>query len=125
VFFSTGGRTGLTRKKTFHFLNRGAKNLSEMARDKAHHELELIKEIRHQNLSRQGAVAMGKTRSLFIYKCTRGHVTERTFPLGTKYDGEDETTCMPCLDSGDLNTAYLVWAEPTSAREKRNGKSTA
>lgn len=98
--------------------------MSEMARDKAHHELELIKEIRHQNLSRQGAV-MGKTRSLFIYKCARGHVTERTFPLRTKYDGEDETTCMTCLDSGDLNTAYLVWAEPTSVREKRNVTSTS
>ena len=91
---------------------------------KAHHELELIKEICRQNLSRLGAV-MGKTQSRFVYKCWSGHETERAFPLGTKYSDEDETTCLKCLESGDLKPAYLVWAEPTSAGAKKNGKPIA
>ena len=62
--------------------------------------------------------AMGATGRTFVYKCTKGHVTKKSFPLGTKFDDEDETTCSECLKKSDLKPAYLVWAENTSAGAK-------
>lgn len=61
---------------------------------------------------------MGKIRSLFRYKCVNGHVTEKTFPLGTRYDDYDEMTCLKCWEHDELRVAYLIYAQPTSKGAK-------
>ena len=61
---------------------------------------------------------MGKIRSQFMYKCKSGHVTEKTFPLGTRYDDYDETTCLKCLEQQEVATAYLVYAKPVATGAK-------
>lgn len=80
-------------------------------------ELGPIKKFATNKLFRQGT-AMGKTRSLFLYKCVRGHLTEKTFPLGTRYDEYDETTCLKCLEQHDVKAAYLIYAKPTNTGAK-------
>lgn len=57
---------------------------------------------------------MGKTGNLFTYKCLKGHLTEKTYPLGTRYDDEDETTCLKCLEQQNVTVAYLIFAKPTN-----------
>jgi len=61
---------------------------------------------------------MGATRSLFKYKCEKGHLTTKTFPLGTRINDYDETTCKECLDQQEVKTAYIVFAGFTSAEKK-------
>lgn len=67
---------------------------------------------------------MGATQRLFIYKCVAGHLTEKVFPLGTRFDDHDETTCQECLLSLDVKPTYLISADAISAGERRNGKPT-
>lgn len=61
---------------------------------------------------------MGATRNLYTYKCWKGHVTEKSFPLGTRYDDEDELTCLECLKQNEVKTAYLVFATAILAGDK-------
>ena len=65
---------------------------------------------------------MGATRSLFKYKCLRGHVTTKAFALGTRIDDYDEVTCPTCLKQGDMELAYIVFAGFTSDGAKSNGR---
>lgn len=61
---------------------------------------------------------MARVRQLYTYKCSKGHVMKRTFPLGTRIDDEDETTCIECYDKdGKLMTAYVVNVEFTSGKK--------
>ena len=60
---------------------------------------------------------MGRTRHRFIFKCEQGHVTYEMFPLGTKFDDHDETTCQECLKTQNVKRAYLVYAEFTEDKE--------
>jgi hypothetical protein len=66
---------------------------------------------------------MGATRSIFKYKCEKGHLSEKTFPLGTRHDDYDETTCAECLHHNEVNFAYLIFATATSAKEQKHGHS--
>lgn len=64
---------------------------------------------------------MAKTMRRFLYKCVKGHVTSKLFPLGTRLDDYDETTCLKCLDNSEVKAAYLISAD---AGESRSGKPT-
>jgi hypothetical protein len=64
---------------------------------------------------------MGATKRLFTYKCENGHVTEKVFPLGTRFDDYDETTCPECLKTLEVKPTYLVYATAISVGERRNG----
>jgi hypothetical protein len=66
---------------------------------------------------------MGATRRLFRYKCVKGHVTEKSFPLGTRFDDYDEIPCPECIKKSAVQTAYLISADAGSVGEQRNGKS--
>lgn len=57
---------------------------------------------------------MGATKSVFKYKCALGHVTTKLYPLGTRIDDYDETSCVECL-----RPAYIVFACFTSAEKKK------
>lgn len=61
---------------------------------------------------------MAATQRLFIYKCIKGHVTQKLFPLGTRFDTSDEITCVQCFDSGEFQKAYLVYAEAITTGAK-------
>jgi len=61
---------------------------------------------------------MGATRSVFKYKCEAGHLMTKSFPLGTRIDDYDETTCAVCLDKGEVKPMYIVFAGFTSAEKK-------
>ena len=69
-------------------------------------------------LVEQWGSPMGATRGLFKYKCEKGHVTTKSYPLGTRIDDYDETTCKECLGRGELKTAYIVFAGWTSEHKK-------
>ena len=45
-------------------------------------------------------------------------MTTKSFPLGTRIDDYDETTCKECLDKQELKAAYIVFAGFTSAEKK-------
>jgi hypothetical protein len=64
---------------------------------------------------------MGRTRHLFIFKCSKGHETEKIFPLGTRLEDYDETTCAECLKTNVVARAFVVFICP--AREKTDGGS--
>jgi hypothetical protein len=61
---------------------------------------------------------MPRTRHLFRFKCANGHVTEKSFPLGTRLEDEDETTCVECLKRGILKPAYVIFIEPEPKEKK-------
>jgi hypothetical protein len=61
---------------------------------------------------------MGTTRRRFIYKCEQGHLTTKIFPLGTRLDDEDETTCLECLKVSEVKATYLISADAFSAGAK-------
>jgi hypothetical protein len=61
---------------------------------------------------------MATTKQRFTYKCANGHVTEKVFPLGTRFDDYDETTCLECLNGSKVKPTYLVFAEAVSAGAK-------
>jgi hypothetical protein len=42
----------------------------------------------------------------------------KSFPLGTRIDDYDETTCAVCLDKGEVKPMYIVFAGFTSAEKK-------
>jgi hypothetical protein len=67
---------------------------------------------------------MGATKRTFQYKCARGHIMEKVFPLGTRFDDYDETTCPECLKTLDVKPTYLISADTVSDGEQRNGKPT-
>jgi len=54
---------------------------------------------------------------IFEFKCPKGHVTERRFPPGTKYDDHPHIICMKC-PQGVIERAYLIFACPE--REKKS-----
>lgn len=56
---------------------------------------------------------MTAARNVFQFKCKHGHLTEKTFALGTRVDDEDETTCSECLKKNILESAYVVSIRPT------------
>jgi len=64
---------------------------------------------------------MGATRRRFIFKCAKGHITQKTFMLGTRIDDYDETTCEACLKNLEVRPAYIVFADFTSTGAKSNG----
>lgn len=51
---------------------------------------------------------------VFEYRCSQGHLTEKTFPPRTAYDKHSTVICTICLDKGIVNQAYLVFACPES-----------
>ena len=53
---------------------------------------------------------------VFEFKCSRGHLTEKTYPPGTSYDKHAQIACPVCLQAYDLETAYLVFAFPKKAK---------
>lgn len=63
---------------------------------------------------------MSATRRIFSYKCKKGHLTTKTFPLGTRFDDNDETECAECLKQDVLETAYLVYAEVSDGKLRPN-----
>lgn len=59
---------------------------------------------------------MARVRQLYTYKCSKGHVMKREFPLGTRIDDQDETTCVECYDKDHKKVpAYVVFMEFTQA----------
>jgi hypothetical protein len=65
---------------------------------------------------------MGTTKQRFIFKCAKGHITQKLFMLGTKIDEYDETTCDECLKSLEVRPAYVVSVDFTSTGAKSNGR---
>ena len=63
---------------------------------------------------------MAKIRRCFSYKCEKGHVMTKWFPLGTRVDDFDEATCAQCLKTGDVGIAYVVFTE-AKAEDHSNG----
>jgi hypothetical protein len=61
---------------------------------------------------------MARIRHLFIFKCAKGHVMQKTYPLGTRFDDYDETTCLECLKKIGLRPSYLIFAEPVPDKEQ-------
>jgi hypothetical protein len=61
---------------------------------------------------------MGATRRLLTYKCEKGHVMQKTYPLGVRFDDVDETTCSECLAVSEVKKAFLMFAEAVSAVRK-------
>jgi hypothetical protein len=59
---------------------------------------------------------MSATRKLFQYKCKGGHLTEKSSPLGTRHDDNDETACLTCLKADILETAYLIYVSFLNAK---------
>jgi hypothetical protein len=64
---------------------------------------------------------MAATRQRFTFKCSKGHITEKFFRLGTRIDDYDETTCAECLKSMEVRPAYIVFVDFTSTGAKSNG----
>lgn len=64
---------------------------------------------------------MSRIRRLFTFKCVKGHVMEKTYPIGTRLDDYDETTCTECLNASEVKPAYLVFARDKSEKEQGNG----
>ena len=64
---------------------------------------------------------MGATKRRFTFKCSKGHLTQKLFMLGTRIDDYDETTCVECLKSLEVRPAYIVFADFTSDGAKSNG----
>jgi hypothetical protein len=65
---------------------------------------------------------MPRTRHLYIFKCFKGHQTEKTMPLGTPLENQDEVVCSECLKNNILATAYVVFICP-EPKSKENGGS--
>ena len=59
---------------------------------------------------------MGKTQSVYTFKCTKGHVFDRAVSLGTCIDDYDETTCDVCLKTQVVTTAYVISVGATSTK---------
>lgn len=57
---------------------------------------------------------MAATRRMFAYKCSKGHLTSATFPLGTRMDDFDERPCTECIKVDVLETAYLIYVDVTN-----------
>lgn len=55
---------------------------------------------------------MSSTRHLYLFKCPKGHKTEKAYPLGTRLDDIDETTCAECMKNHVVMTAYVVFICP-------------
>jgi hypothetical protein len=51
---------------------------------------------------------MAGTRRVFVFKCSKGHITEKFFMLGTRIDDYDETTCIECLGAQEVRPAYVI-----------------
>lgn len=64
---------------------------------------------------------MTATQRRFTYKCEKGHVAQKLFPLGTSFKDNDEIKCPECLKVGKALPAYLVFAAATATEGKGNG----
>jgi hypothetical protein len=53
--------------------------------------------------------------TIFEYKCTEGHRTEKRYPPGTPYDSYGHILCPHCLEAGKAKDAYLIFACPERA----------
>jgi len=65
---------------------------------------------------------MAATRRRFIFKCAKGHLTQKFFMLGVSIEDYDETTCEECLKGMEVRPAYIVSADFTTSGAKSNGR---
>lgn len=52
----------------------------------------------------------------FTFKCTKGHITERVYPPGTRIEDNDETTCEKCLGVSEVTIAYVIGVESVKGK---------
>jgi hypothetical protein len=63
---------------------------------------------------------MKRAAHFFTFKCVKGHITEKEFPLGTRLEGRDEIPCEACLMADEVETAYVVFISAQSSGDVSN-----
>jgi hypothetical protein len=66
---------------------------------------------------------MSSARHLYVFKCVKGHKTEKAYPLDTRLDDIDETTCAECLKNYEVTTAYVVFIYPLTDKNNDGTRS--
>lgn len=62
---------------------------------------------------------MGRCYIIFEFKCSKGHLKEERFPPGTGYSEHPSIACPKCLESGELNDAYITFAYPEDMSHRK------
>ena len=64
--------------------------------------------------------SMGATRTVFEFKCPKGHRSEERYPPGTSYETHGHILCPECLKADVVNRAYLIFACPEKPNAGRS-----